>query len=279
MDTKNMGLFDQDLTVTSSSADDTLSFPSADRWCWAGVPNGGFLLSMAAKAMSEQLLHKDPISVSATYVSRTELAPVQAQIDVLGSSKNLSQASAKLMQEGQVRVQAVGLFGDLDSRKGIDFCAVEMPNMPSPEDCIRVTYSQSSFPDNVDILLTPACERAGENGDGSAAVVEGWIKFNDDRDPDLLALLTFADSFPRAMEMVVGNQGWIPTLEYQVQCFAKPAPGYIACRFTSKRMSLGLLEETGELWDSEGSLVALCRQSASVRFNAQEESRVKRLVE
>ncbi|BFM14214.1 thioesterase family protein [Maricurvus nonylphenolicus] len=269
-----MAFFDQDLTVSSSAENGELSFPSADRWCWAGVPNGGFLLSMAAKAMANQLPHKDPVSVSATFVSRTELAPVQANVELLGQSKNLSQASVQLVQEGQVRVQAMGVFADLASRKGVDFCDVAMPNIPSPEGCNRVTYPQSTFPDNVDILLTPASERAGDNADGKEAVVEGWIKFSDDRDPDLLALLTFADSFPRAMEMVVGTQGWIPTLDYQVQCFAKPAPGYIACRFTTKRMSLGLLEETGELWDSEGTLVAVCRQSASVRFNEQEEARV-----
>ena len=273
-----MAFFDQDLTAVSTAEDGVLSFPSAERWCWAGVPNGGFLLSMAAKAMVDQLAHQDPVSVSATFVSRTELDAVQANVEVLGQSKNLSQATAQLVQSGQVRVQAVGLFGDLASRKGVDFCDVAMPNIPPPEDCNRVTYPQSTFPDNVDILLTAENQRAGENGDGCAAVVEGWIKFSDERAPDLLALLTFADSFPRAMEMVVGNQGWIPTLDYQVQCFAKPAPGYIACRFTTKRMSLGLLEETGELWDSEGTLVAVCRQSASVRFNDQEEARVRALI-
>lgn len=273
-----MAFFDQDLTVSGSAENGELSFPSADRWCWDGVPNGGFLLSMAAKAMGSQLAHKDPVSVSATFVSRTELDPIDARVEVLGQSKNLSQASVQLVQHGQVRVQAMGVFGDLASRKGVDFCAVNMPDIASPEACSRVSYPQSTFPDHVDILLTPESERAGNNGDGQAAVVEGWIKFSDGRAPDLLALLTFADSFLRAVEMVVGNQGWIPTLDYQVQCFAKPAPGYIACRFTSKRMNLGLLEETGELWDSEGTLVAVCRQSASVRFSELEEARVRALM-
>jgi acyl-CoA thioesterase len=45
---------------------------------------------------------------------------------------------------------------------------------------------------------------------------------------------------------------------------AMPAPGWLRCRFTTRFVTGGLLEEDGEIWDQSGRLVALSRQLALV---------------
>jgi len=43
-----------------------------------------------------------------------------------------------------------------------------------------------------------------------------------------------------------------------------PAPGPLRCIFRSRFMQTGMFEEDGEMWDSEGRLVALSRQLALI---------------
>ena len=41
-----------------------------------------------------------------------------------------------------------------------------------------------------------------------------------------------------------------------------PEPGWLRCRFSTRFVSGGLLEEDGEIWDESGRLVAQSRQLA-----------------
>jgi hypothetical protein len=43
-----------------------------------------------------------------------------------------------------------------------------------------------------------------------------------------------------------------------------PAPGPLRCRFFSRFLADGMFDESGEIWDSTGTLVAHSRQLALV---------------
>jgi hypothetical protein len=49
-------------------------------WRVGAVPNGGYVLAVAGRALSAALPHKDPLTVSAFYLAPTELGPVDCQI-------------------------------------------------------------------------------------------------------------------------------------------------------------------------------------------------------
>jgi hypothetical protein len=94
------------------------------------------------------------------------------------------------------------------------------------------------------------------------ALIRGWFAFNDDRPIDTRALLLASDAFPPSVFNLDLPTAWVPTVELTVHTRAIPAPGPVACVFSTRFVQNGLLEEDGEMWDSQGVLVAQSRQLA-----------------
>ena len=55
---------------------------------------------------------------------------------------------------------------------------------------------------------------------------------------------------------------WVPTLEMTTHVRGVPEPGWLRCKFTTRFITGGVLEEDGEVWDASGRLVAQSRQLA-----------------
>jgi acyl-CoA thioesterase len=96
------------------------------------------------------------------------------------------------------------------------------------------------------------------------AVMRGWFRLHDQEPIDPFALLMIADAFPPAVFNAELPLAWTPTLEMTTHIRGTPAPGWLRCRFATRFVSGGLLEEDGEIWDETGRLVALSRQLALV---------------
>jgi hypothetical protein len=88
------------------------------------------------------------------------------------------------------------------------------------------------------------------------------MRFADGRPADALTLPFIVDAAPPAvLELGVSST----TIELTVHVRARPAPGWLACRTSTRFVSGGYHEEDFEAWDSTGVLVAQSRQLALVR--------------
>jgi acyl-CoA thioesterase len=87
------------------------------------------------------------------------------------------------------------------------------------------------------------------------------MRFADGRDADIAAMPLLVDSTaPSVLELGVTSS----TIELTVHLRARPAPGWLACRSSTRFVGGGYHEEDYEIWDSAGTLVAQSRQLALV---------------
>jgi acyl-CoA thioesterase len=238
-------------------------------WRIGAVPNGGYVLAVAGRVLSEALDHPDPLSVNAFYLAPTGLGPIDCHVEILRVGRNTTHASVRMFQQGELKVLVTAAYTDLSSLVGETWFAKPRPQYPAWEECTPSGQDKVEFfRERVEIRLVSGVEvfsRREPNGSGE---FRGWIRHRDGAAPDAISLLMFADAFAPPVFTIFGPLHWVPTIELTVQVRARPAPGPLQARFYSRHLTRGVIEEDGEFWDSAGELVALSRQTAKVRLPA-----------
>lgn len=254
--------FDHDTQVHKLANGEYQATVSA-AWNIGDNPNGGYLVSILLAALKDELVHPDPVSVTAHYL-RPGISnqPAEVHVEQIRAGRSLSTARATLRQQGKARVEVIAAFSDLHDQPGVDSSITRVPPVvPPPADCVKRTSAMQNIDlpitASIDVYLDPAFANPGES---SAAEMAGWIGFVDGREPDTGCLALFADAFPPSPLSKLGRLGWVPTIELTVHALAKPAPGLLQAHFATESLHHGRMIESGCLWDAKGTLVALSRQ-------------------
>jgi len=235
-------------------------------WRVGDVPNGGYVLAIAGRALRDALPHKDPMSVNAFYLAPTVLGPIECRVQILRQARSTSFAQVGMFQDGELKVQVTAAYTDIDRLKGEDWSKVERPRIPAWDECEPSGDKGVEFRRNAELRLVKGNEVFRERKPDGSGEFAGWVSLRDGTEPDVISMLMFADAFPPPALNVFGPVGWVPTVELTVQVRAHPAPGPIQVRLFSRHMTKGVVEEDGEYWDSEGKLVAISRQTAKFRL-------------
>lgn len=238
-------------------------------WDIFGVANGGYLMAIAARAMSETADGRVPVSLTAHFIRPVSPGPVEVSVETVKTGRTFSTLSARFTAE-QESMTLLGSFAEPGTLGDETlYVAAGPPEMPPPEMCPRALPA-------VDAPLPPPLmaqfeerlhpDDAGpvEGRPSGGAVMRGWLRLHDDEPVDTFALFLVADAFPPAVFNARLPLAWTPTLEMTTHIRAMPTPGWLRARFATRFVGGGLLEEDGEIWDETGRLVALSRQLALV---------------
>ena len=266
MTTIGTGTFDRATTVTRLD-DHRWSGAIEPGWDIGGNANGGYLLALAVSALRELAGRPDPISVTAHYLAPGAPGPVEVTGEVVKAGKRFVSVSGTLSSGGKAVLQVLAMFGELSAEPSEGFQAIAgaPPELPPLEQCPRRNQNDDMnvpLMNQVDVRLRPSDAGFRNGVRTGVAEMAGWFQFVDGRPVDTLALLLAADVLPPAVFHLDMPAGWVPTVELTVHVRARPAPGPLRAAFRSRFVHSGMLEEDGELWDSEGTLVALSRQLA-----------------
>jgi acyl-CoA thioesterase len=259
------GRFDTDTAIERG---DDLRFAAevTDGWDIGAIPNGGYLLAIAGRALCAALDRPDPVALSAHYLSPATHGRADLDVEVLREGRGLATGLVRMHQEGSLRLVVTGTCGDLSTSDGPTILRAEPPDLPPPEACVPALPSPR-FPrilERFDMRLVPESAAFAVGIRHGNAEMAGWLRFSDDRDFDAAALPLVSDAMPPAVFLMM-ETGWVPTVELTVHVRARPVPGWLRCRFVTRFVTDGWLEEDGEVWDEHGTLVCLSRQLARVR--------------
>ncbi|MET0579167.1 MAG: thioesterase family protein [Ilumatobacteraceae bacterium] len=169
------------------------------------------------------------------------------------------------MQGDRELMRVLGTFGQ-PADSPITALTAGPPQLPDYANC--VIGSDPSDPQVPQIAAQLAIRlRPGDDGfrrgqPSGIAEHAGWFSFADGGPIDEIGLLLVVDAFPPAVFSSGLPVGWVPTVELTVHIRARPAPGPLRCVFRTRFVAGGMLEEDGEVWDSDDRLVAQSRQLA-----------------
>ena len=238
----------------------------SDQWNIGDNPNGGYLLAITLRVMA-QLFPEFPIPVSVTsHYLRPGLAKqaCTVEVELVRRGRTMGTATGHLLQAGKIRLTVIAVFGKAAEDPLANVVLTRRPpQIPPPDQCIERSGDQQGIElpirTRLDMLLNPSQALAGQ---ASEARISGWIRFADQRPPDCLSLLTFSDAFPPSVFGLMGNIGWVPTVELTVHVRRAPVPGWILGEFVTEDLQDNRIIESGCLWDEAGHLVAQSRQVA-----------------
>lgn len=274
-----MGDFAEATAVRAGTTPGSYTAEVAAGWDIGGNANGGYLLTIAARALADATGRAAPVSLTAHYLAPGQPGPLDIDTTVIREGRRFATASATMMAAGRPVLSALGTFGqpgDLADAPTGDAATTTWldggpPDLPPPEDCVGgperaegAAAEAPSFASQVEMRLHPDDVGFFRGEPSGEALVRGWFRLRNGEAMDAIALTCAIDAFPPTIFNLNLPVGWTPTLELTVHVRRRPAPGWLACAFTTRFVSDGVLEEDGEIWDSEGHLVAQGRQLALV---------------
>lgn len=257
--------YEFDRAVTLEQVDGGWSAEVPDGWDINGNANGGYIMALGAAAMRASSGRAHPITVTAHYLAPVTAGPVLCTAEVVKQGKRFTTMTGSIRRDGRECIRLLGAFGDLDPAADQTFIDGTPPELPPIEQCVRRTpvggTALVGLANRLNMWIHPDDASALDDRPSGTGLTRGWFEFRDGRPMDTLALLLAADSFPPAVFNIPDViRGWVPTVEFTVHVRGVPAPGPLSCRFQTRFVSGGALQEDGEVWDSVGRLVAISRQ-------------------
>ncbi len=243
-----------------------------DRGWWVVMgANGGYVASIVLRALIAAVddAERTPRSLTIHYVSPASEGPVRVHVRQERSGRSLSALSARLEQDGRLVALALASFGR--ARDSLEFQDLHMPEVASPEKlAVLSPTGERMVPMRERFETRPAFGAIGP-GTSSRALVGGWLRLAEPFVPDAPALAMFCDAWwPAVMQRQVSGDHsvrGVPTIDLSVHfraplpANARPEDSYL-CVFRSQIARDGYVEEDGEIWTRDGTLLAQSRQLA-----------------
>ncbi len=270
--------FDTATAVTRiDEADGRLTYAAEvfDGWDIGGLANGGYLMAIAGRAIADAT-GRPPLTVTAHFLNPGLPGQAEVVVEPIKQGKRLATAGASLRQGDKELIRVLAACGSATEELPVLVDGAP-PELPPYEECpAEDSSSDPDAPPAMGLTMPPPglMERLANRirpGDDAfrygratgRAEIAGWFAFRDERPVDALALLLAADAFaPPLFNLGDLVPNWVPTVELTVHVRGVPAPGPLRCRFRTEYVTGGLLSEDGELWESNGTLVAQSRQLA-----------------
>lgn len=237
-------------------------------WWIIRGPNGGYLAAIIARAVLAEVegTGQRLRSLSLHYLRAPEAGPCCVRAVVERRGRTLTSLSIRVTQGD--RLVILGLAATAEDRPGPSFSDLPMPSVEPPVDPTPVLPDPPDAPpipmrDHYEMQPRLGADRAsGETID--EAVTGGWIRLADPEPVDDVVVAALADAWVPAVFSRIAEPLGVPTVDLTIHFRDAPPlrPDWTFMRFRSRHAVGGYVEEDGELWSSDGRLLAQARQLA-----------------
>ena len=240
-------------------------------WTIGAKPNGGYLLSILARAATTVSAHDHVTAASAHYLHSPEPGPVLIETELLRAGRSASQVRARMEQDGRPCVEALITASQLAAGTTPFWDrGLPEPSRSAYEDCPRLIPSlpngnRVAIMEQVEVRLEPDSMGFAAGRPSGRGELRGWLALPGAEAFNPAALLFAVDAFPPAT-FDIEFSGWVPTLELTAYVRAVPAPGPVRVLQRAQLIEAGRVDEACFVWDRTGRLVAQGTQLAGIRL-------------
>ncbi|MGO9900935.1 MAG: thioesterase family protein [Solirubrobacteraceae bacterium] len=240
-------------------------------WTIGGRPNGGYLLALLGRAATSISERKDVLAASAHYLRAPEPGPAQIDACLLRAGRSASQVRVGLRQDDRECVEALFTTSELTRSEGPWWDGgVPLVDPVGWDACVRLPSRAPgglsvAMMDELDVRLEPASLGFAVGAPSSRGELRGWVGLLDADRFDAISLLVAVDVLPPAT-FDLGLTGLVATLELTVYVRAVAAPGSVRVHHRAHLVDNELVDESTDVWDRTGRIVAQARQLARVRL-------------
>jgi len=230
-----------------------------------GNPNGGYVLGLATKALYLHNPGQHLVSITCYFLAAPKSEHnIDIYIQALRQGRSVSYWSIDIYQAGKHchRITA-SMSPDLGFSPE-NHMAIQAPEILPAEACEPITLPRfaKGLSESIRYLMEPALIQDIKNLPSDRQHLDAWMGFNDSADIKVWHILFFLDAMFPPIFLVKGIIGWVPTLELTVQLRNMPTSKLVQCHFKTQTLTHGILEEDGQMWDQNGNLIAISRQTA-----------------
>jgi acyl-CoA thioesterase len=254
---------DDDIALRAHG-DGTYEGSVVGHWWTPRGPLGGYVMALMLRAM--ELAVADPRrmarSLTMHFLRPPAAGPVALQTTIERAGRSLSSVSGRLEQEGELMGIAIGAFSTPWESPLLD--DAEMPAVAPPDGRVttRRGIPDAAPPPFLDRMVFQRRFGSELFSGADHAEVGGWLGLREERPIDAAALAILCDAWFPAPWTRLRTLAPAPTVDLTIH-FRAPLPvddGLLLGRFRTRLVRDGFFEEDGELWASDGTLVAQSRQ-------------------
>jgi len=242
------------------------------RWWVQQGPNGGYIAAIVLRAFTAAVndASRTPRSLTLHYLRPAVEGDAVVHVTIERAGRSLTSLSARLTQGDRLIAVAVAAFSM--PRTGIDFCDLTMPQVPGPAHYAEPKIPEHAIPIGRRWDTRWAIGRPPMQGDGgsSKAIAGGWIRLPERQQIDAVVTAAITDGWLPPIFSRVNVALAVPTVDLTIHFrSALPHPGltdddFVLAVFRTNVIADGFLEEDGEIWAPDGTLIAQSRQLAVV---------------
>lgn len=231
-----------------------------------GRPLGGYTMAAVLRALVEDMPDVEPLSATALFVRPASVGALTVHTEVVRTGRTLAIGAALARQQDREVLRLTATFGSPQRPDGPTARHATPPQLPDPDDCVDplagAIVSGATVADRVQYRFpeAPGWRHGRPTG---TAVQEFWMRLARPEPVDASSLAFLVDAAaPGVLELGAAGSS---TVELAVQFRGRPRTQWLACRCSTRFLVDGLHEEDFEIWDADGTLMAISRQFALAR--------------